>query len=213
MLSAAQAVSFRSCGFPTEPVSLISPQGGPVANGSLPESETSSLEDNSGRVVTLRTIYSTRWNYSTLDNTLLSRDDRGDLPGNWAGGFQQGSFLKLGADCSWWPFWMPATTGQSRRCWLDRPQAVRAQVAAALANGKRELICSKGPNWLMVQFCAYYFKAVFLAPAWQACLRHLATMIRKPLFFKEAHHQFICGLTRRGSFSRANMFQRKVYFH
>ena len=43
---------------------------------------------------------------------------------------------------------MPATTGQSRRRWLDGPEAVPAQVAAALANGKRELICSKGPNWL-----------------------------------------------------------------
>lgn len=56
MLSAAPARSFRSGGFPTEPVSLISPQGVPVAKGSLTESETSSLEDSSGRVVTLRTI-------------------------------------------------------------------------------------------------------------------------------------------------------------
>ena len=56
MLSAARALSFHSCGFPTEPISLISLQGGPVAKGSLPKSETSSLVDNSGRVVTLRTI-------------------------------------------------------------------------------------------------------------------------------------------------------------
>lgn len=56
MLSVAQALSFRSGGFPAEPISLISPRGGPVAKGSLTESETSSPEDNSGRVMTLRTI-------------------------------------------------------------------------------------------------------------------------------------------------------------
>ena len=50
--------------------------------------------------------------------------------------FQQGSFLKLGSDCSLRLFQMPATVGHSRRCSLECSRAVRAQVPAALANGK-----------------------------------------------------------------------------
>lgn len=64
---------------------------------------------------------------------------------------------------------MPAATGQSGGCSLEPPWAVHVQVTDVLANGKRELICSQGPNWLMGQSHAYYFEAAFLAPAWQAC--------------------------------------------
>lgn len=64
---------------------------------------------------------------------------------------------------------MPAATGQSGGCSLDGSWAVHGQVTDVLANGKRELICSQGPNWLMGQSHAYYFEAAFLAPAWQAC--------------------------------------------
>lgn len=99
--------------------------------------------------------------------------------------FQQGSFLKLWADCPLWPLQTPATTGQSRRCSLDRPWAGYTQVTALWPMGSESCSCSQGPNWLMVQFHAYYFKAVFLAQAWQACLRHLATMIRMPLFSRK----------------------------
>lgn len=212
VLSVARSLSFHSCGFPTEPTSLISPQGWPVGKGSLTW-EYNLLSRGQLCEGFAMWNYSTHRDYFALDNALLSRIGHGDLAGKWVEVFQHGSFLKLGSDCSLRPFQMPATVGHSRRCSLECSRAVRAQVTVALANGKWELICSKGPNWLMVQFRAYYFKAVFLAPAWQACLRHLATMIRMPLFFKEAHHRFIYGLTRKDSFSRANMFQRKVYFH
>lgn len=127
--------------------------------------------------------------------------------------FQQGSFLKLWADCPLWPLQTPATTGQSRRCSLDRPWAGYTQVTALWPMGSESCSCSQGPNWLMVQFHAYYFKAVFCSASLAGLPETSGNNDQNASFFKKAHNRFIYGLTRKGSFSRANMFQRKVYFH
>lgn len=79
------------------------------------------------------------------------------------------------------------TTGQSRRCSLASPWARGVQVTAAPANGEWELICSKGPNWLLVGFHAYYFEAVFPARL-AGLLETSGNNDQKASFFREARY-------------------------
>lgn len=79
---------------------------------------------------------------------------------------------------------------------------------------KKRASCLQGAHWSVVSFPAYYFKAVFLALAWQARWRHLAPMIKIPLFSRKLTINSSGDPTRKGgSFWRANMLQRRVDFH
>lgn len=153
--SVAQLLRARSPGFHME-----HPQQGPEVRAPPPENWTFSREATFREGVATRDCPGHRDCLPRGWRPPASRGTGADFPARGAEVRQPGGLFKLRAGHSQWPFQMPAATGQRRRCSLECLWAVHAQVTAALANGNRELICSQGPNWLGVQFCAYYFKAV-----------------------------------------------------